>query len=155
MNISLNDSISKPKYNRLWPNHHVCSLHINNNPSLTLIDRAHAARIDFRPRIPCSQLARWGHDNASMDACPGAFGTGTGGFHPCRTRITVPKLLNMRLFSPFLRLCTVSENEVSSETMVSAVIVLSSGYRNLTMGIQNRARNEIRTRPGRRRGPRP
>ncbi|MBQ8179701.1 MAG: hypothetical protein IJ026_04570 [Candidatus Methanomethylophilaceae archaeon] len=36
---------------------------------------------------------------------------------------------------------------MSSETIVSAVIVLSSGYRNLAMDMQNRARNEISTRP--------
>lgn len=85
--------------------------------------------------------------NASMDACLGAFGTGKGGFRPCRTRITIPKLLNMHLFRPFLRLCTVSENEVSFETMVSAVIVRTSVYRNLAIDMQNRARNDIRTRP--------
>lgn len=53
----------------------------------------------------------------------------------------------MHLFRPFLRVWTVSENEVSSETIVSAVIVLSSGYRNLAIDMQKRARNEIRTRP--------
>lgn len=53
----------------------------------------------------------------------------------------------MRLFRPFLRVWTVSENEVNSETMVSAVMDLSSGYRNLAIDMQNRARNEIRTRP--------
>lgn len=53
----------------------------------------------------------------------------------------------MRLFWPFLRVWIVSENEVSSETIVSAVMVLRSGYRNLAMDMQNRARNDIRTRP--------
>ena len=53
----------------------------------------------------------------------------------------------MRTFRPFLRLWTINENEDSSETIVSAVMDLSSGYRNLAMDMQNRARNEIRTRP--------
>ena len=61
--------------------------------------------------------------------------------------MTSPKLLKIRIFRPFLRVWTVSENEVSSETIVSAVIVLSSGYRNLAIDMQKRARNEIRTRP--------
>lgn len=61
--------------------------------------------------------------------------------------MTSPKLLKIRIFRPFLRVWTVSENEVSSETIVSAVIVLSSGYRNLDIDMQKRARNEIRTRP--------
>lgn len=42
---------------------------------------------------------------------------------------------------------TVSENEVSSEAMVFAIIILSSWYRNLAMDMQNKAGNEIRTRP--------
>ncbi len=53
----------------------------------------------------------------------------------------------MRIFRPFLRVWTVSENEVSSETMVSTVMDLSSGYRNLAIDMQNKARNEIRTHP--------
>lgn len=61
--------------------------------------------------------------------------------------MTSPKLLKNRIFRPFLRVWTVSENEVSSETIVSAVIVLSSGYRNLAIDMQKKARNEIRTRP--------
>ncbi len=61
--------------------------------------------------------------------------------------MTRPKLLNIRIFRLFLRVWTVSENEVSFETIVSAVKVLSSGYRNLAMDMQNRARNEIRTCP--------
>lgn len=71
--------------------------------------------------------------NASIYACPGAFGTGIDGFHPWRMRIIILKLLNMRIFRPFLRLRTISENETVSETLVSAIIVCSSGYRNLSM----------------------
>ena len=41
--------------------------------------------------------------------------------------MTRPKLLKILVFTPFLRVWTVSEKEDSSETMVSAVIDLNSG----------------------------
>lgn len=58
-----------------------------------------------------------------------------------------PEVAERRIFMPFLRLWTVSENEVISETIVSAAMVFSSLYRNLAMDIQKMARNEIRIRP--------
>ena len=61
--------------------------------------------------------------------CPGAFGTSAGGFQPYKARMVLSKLLKNRLFRPLLLVCIVSENEVSSETIVSAVRDLSSGYR--------------------------
>lgn len=59
--------------------------------------------------------------------------------------MTRPKLLKCASSG---RSCvwTVSENELSSETIVSAVMDLSFGYRNLAMNMPNRARNEISTR---------
>ena len=64
-----------------------------------------------------------------------------------RSLIRGTKLLNILLFcSPSLTK-TVSENELSSSHMDSAVRLLYSGWRNRTMEMQKRARKEMRILP--------